>query len=237
MSRRCPLAPLGDSRLDAVTARSGRYLAIRLVMSGLASFLFCLAGCSGRTLEVPQRTFASPDEAFWSYQKAAREWDYAAVFSYLSADQRDTVGELFWWLRRYTQNGKETLRLLGPLESLPARERYEAGFAIGGISPLHLESVTVKNLRRDAVRMKWDGARRCYVFEYKSYSHAMWMEDPLIEVVMERDGRYAIRLNYLWTGTDRAGILARSGAIEACQKAIRAQDRLARLANPQHGTQ
>ena len=186
-----------------------------------------VGGCAGGTLEVPQRTFVTPDEAFWSYQKAVRERDYAAVFSYLSADQRDTVGELFWWLRRYTQNGKETLRSLEPLESLPGRARFEACFAIGGISPLHRESVTVENLRRDAVRMKWDGDRRCYVFEYKYYSHAMWSEDSLVEVVMERDGQYAIRLNYPWMDTGRAGILARSGAIKGCQNAIRLQDRLA----------
>jgi len=193
-----------------------------------------VGGCSERTLEVPRRTFAAPDEAFWSYRKAAQERDYAEVFSYLSVDQRDTVGELFWWLRRYTQNGEETLRSLGYLESLSPGERYVAGFTIAGISPLSRESVAVENLPRDAVRMKWDGSRRCHVVEYKSFSHGMWSEDPHIEVITERDGRNAIRLNYLWTGTDRAGIQIRREAIKACQKAIRAQDR---LANPRNGTQ
>ena len=191
-----------------------------------------VGGCSGR-LEVPQRTFASPDEAFWSYQKAVGGRDYAGVFSYLSVDQRDIVGELFWWLQRYTQNGKKTLRSLGPIESLSPGERYVVGFTCMGIAPLHEESVTVENLLRDAVRMKWDASRRCYVFEYKYYSHAMWREDSHIEVITERDGRNAIRLNYLWTGTDREGILSRREMIRACQKAIRAQDRLPR---PQNGT-
>ncbi len=183
-----------------------------------------IGGCSERMLDVPQRTFASPEEAFWSYQKAVGERDYAGVFSYLSVDQRETVSELFWWLRRYNQNGQETMRVLGSVESWPRETQYEACFAIAGISPLHWESVMVEGLHKDAVRIKWDEARGCHVFEYKSYSHDMWHEDPHIEVITERDGRNAIRLNYLWTRTDRDGAYVRRGIIEACQKSIRAQD-------------
>ena len=213
-------------RCSRQTATQGSLLLGFLIVS-------LVGGCCERTLEVPQHTFASPDEAFWAYQKAARERDYAAVFSYLSVDQRDAVGELFWWLQRYTQNGEETLRALGSLEALPVGERYVAGFAIAGIGPLHRESVAVENLRRDAVRMKWDGSRRCYVFEYVVSLPHMWIEDPHIEVITERNGRNAIRLNYLWTGTDRDGICIRRKNIEACQDAIRAQDR---LTNPQNRT-
>ncbi|MCD4824078.1 MAG: hypothetical protein K8S55_05685, partial [Phycisphaerae bacterium] len=204
-----------------------RFLLLGFLMVSL------VGGCSARTLDVPQRTFASPDEAFWSYQKAVGERGYAEVFSYLSVDQRDVVGELFWWLRRYTQNGKETLRSLEPIESLPAGEQYVACFTIAGINPLCCESVMVENLHRDAVRMKWDGARRCHVFEYKSFSLGMWGKDPHIEVITERDGRYAIRLNYLWTGTDREGACDRREMIEACRNAIRAQDRLITQNRPQ----
>jgi hypothetical protein len=184
-----------------------------------------VGGCSEPTLKVPPRTFSAPDEAFWSYQKAARDRDYAEVFSYLSADQRDTLGELFWWLQRYTQNGKETLRALGCLDSLPVGERYVACFAIAGISPLHEESVAIENLHRDAVRMKWDESRHCYVFECRS-SPNVWREDPDIEVITKGDGRKAIRLNYLWAGSEGTGSRIRREMIAACKEAIRMQDEI-----------
>ena len=207
--------------------RTGRQCSLLLGIQ----IIFVVGGCSPRTLEVQQRTFVAPDEAFWSYQKAARGRNYAEVFSYLSAHQRGTVGDLFWWLQRYAQNGKETLRSLEPLESLSDGDRYEACFAVAGISPLYEESVAIENLRRDAVRMKWEESRRRYMFEYVFTPLNMWKEDPHIEVITELDGQYAIQLNYLWTGTDRVGDKIRREMIRACQDAIRIQDRLARPQN------
>jgi hypothetical protein len=202
-----------------------RYLLLGFLLASM------VGGCAERTLEVQQRTFAAPDEAFWAYQNAARAINYAEVFSFLSSDQRGTAGELFWWLQRYADNRNEILRSLTPLESLSDGQRYEACFTLAGISPLYEESVAMEDLRRDAVRMKWDDSRRCYVFEYIFIPPNTWKEDPNVEVITEPDGRYAISLNYLWAGTDLAGIQIRGEMIRACRDAIREQDRLAHLRN------
>ena len=194
-------------------------LLLGFVMVSVAS------GCCHHTLDVPQCTFGSPDDAFWSYRTAVRERDYAKVYSYLSVDQRETAGELFWWLQRYTENGKETLLRLGSIESLSPEDRLVCAFAFTGISPLHEESVGVPNLRRDDVRMKWDSSRLCYVCEYR-YFPSMWTREDDIEVIVTGDGRYAIRLKFMWMRTDRKGSYLRWEMIEACQTAIRAQEGL-----------